>query len=69
MSIRRLIKHIADKQGAHLDTTSSPWIRMSNDGMSISTIFVFASEMIYAATVQIKELEDYYLVKPMMETL
>lgn len=49
--------------------TSSPWVRMSNDGIKVSAISAFSSQMIYAATVQIKELEDYYLVKPVMETL
>lgn len=69
LTIRRFIKHFADKQGAHLDGKSSLWIRITNQGSKMSTISVFASQMIYAATLQIDDLKDYYFVKPIMETL
>lgn len=69
LNIRTLIKHIADKNGAHLDDKKSLWIRMANDSSDINTsaISAFATQMIYAATKQIVSLKDYYTVPQMME--
>lgn len=71
LTIRTLIKHIADKNGAHLDDKKSIWIRMANDsgGSGISAVSAFATHMIYAATKQIDGLHDYFIVSPVMETL
>ncbi|SCY10391.1 hypothetical protein SAMN02910292_00890 [Lachnospiraceae bacterium XBB2008] len=71
LSIRRMIKHIADKQGAHIDSRASMWISVANTGKDYrrSAISVFATHMIYAATKQIKDLEDYYPLEPLIETL
>ncbi len=70
LSIRRMIKHIADKQGAHIDDKISLWISVANTSKARrSAISVFATHMIYAATKQIKDLEDYYPVEPLIETL
>ena len=69
LTIRTLIKNIADKYGAHIDDKKSPWIRMANQSsnMTTSAISAFATQMIYAATKQIDELSDYYVVPQMME--
>ena len=71
LSIRRMIKFIADKQGAHLENNKSMWIHMANSGNDggESAISVFATHMIYAATKQIKELKDYYIIEQIIETL
>ena len=64
-----MIKQIADKYGAHIDGKRSLWIRMASQSSSsgMSAISVFATHMIYAATKQVKGLEDYYLIKPNLE--
>lgn len=69
LTIKTLIKYIADKNGAHLDTRKSHWIGMTNHAAKIelSAISVVATHMIYAATKQIKGLHDYYDVPPLME--
>ncbi len=69
LTIRRLIKEIADKYGAHIDDKRSVWIRMANSSnvIGISAISVFATHMIYAATKQVKGMEDYYLISPNIE--
>ncbi len=61
LTIQRMIKHIADKLGAHLDDSNSIWIGIANSAEDYykSAISVFAMQMIYAATKQIKELEHY----------
>ena len=60
LTIRRMIKHVADKQGAHIERKNSIWIRLANSGEdNRSAISVFATQMIYAATMQIKGLENY----------
>lgn len=66
LSIRGMIKHIADKQGAHLDKGNSPWIRMANNSSEEghSAISVFSTQMMYAAAKQIKGLEKYYIRYP-----
>lgn len=71
LSIHRMIKHIADKQAAHVDSGKSMWINMENTSkdMRQSALSVFATQMIYAATRQIRELKDYWNVKPLLETL
>lgn len=71
LTIKRLIKHIADKQGAHLDRKRSLWISMANQGkeMGYSAMSTFATHMIYASTKQIKALKDYYVIEPNIETL
>ena len=71
LSIRKMIKFIADKQGAHLENRESTWISTANNGYvwGESAVSVFATHMIYAATKQIKELNDYYPIDQMMETL
>jgi len=69
LSVKRLIKYIADKHGAHLDASDSMWINLANDStnMNHSAISVFAIHMIYAATQQIPELKDYLDLHPMLE--
>lgn len=71
LTIRTLIKQFADKNGAHMDNKRSLWIKQANDSseIDISAISVFATQMIYAATKQIKGLQDYYTVAPLMETI
>ena len=71
LTIRRMIKYIADKKGAHLDASHFLWVDMANSGKNInqSAVSVFATHMIYAATKQIKELKDYLETNPMIETL
>lgn len=71
LTIRTLIKYIADKKGAHLEAVKSHWIGMANTGKNWehSAISVFATHMIYAATKQIKELSDYLEINPMIECL
>ena len=69
LKIRTLIKHIADKYGAHLDDKKSVWIRMANQSsdMYTSAISAFATQMIYVATKQIEGLSDYFSVPQQME--
>jgi hypothetical protein len=69
LSVKRLIKYIADKRGAHLDASDSIWVNMANESWNIhhSAISVFAIHMIYAATQQIPELKDYLDLNPMLE--
>ena len=71
LSVRRMIKHISDKQAAHVDQGKSVWIGMENASKDHrqSAISAFATQMIYASTKQIKELTDYWNVHPIMETL
>ena len=71
LTIRRMIKFFADKQGAHLDDKKSTWFELANSGKdwSYSAISAFATHMIYAATHQIYGLKDYLLVNPQLETL
>ncbi len=66
LSIRGMIRHIADKQGAHLDKGNSTWIRMANSSSEDghSAISVFSTQMMYAAAKQIKGLENYYFRYP-----
>lgn len=68
LNIRTLIKHIADKYGAHIDDKRSVWVRMANQSSDIytSAISVFATQMIYAATKQVEGLGDYFVVPQMM---
>lgn len=61
LTIKRMIKHFADKEGAHWDRNRTGWISVINSSDQYgSAISVLALHMIYAATKQIKELEDYY---------
>lgn len=71
LTIRRMIKFFADKQGAHLDDKESTWISLVNTGKDwrYSAVSVFASHMIYAATRQINELKNYLIMNPQLETL
>lgn len=71
LSIRRLIKYYADKKGAHLQPIDSHWIDSANSGKNwqYTAMSVFATQMIYAATKQIRELENYIEINPMIETL
>ena len=71
LTIRTLIKHIADKNGAHLDDKKSVWVRMANHSsvMNISAISAFATQMIYATTKQVNGLSDYFAVPLMMEDI
>ena len=63
LTIGRMLKHIADKRGAHKDNRMSFWIRQANSSIAgDSAVSVFASQMIYAATKQVKQLEDYRFV-------
>ena len=66
-----MIKHIADRQGAHMQKSNSVWIKATNQGKDVgySAISVFATQMMYAATKQIKELSNYYVTELIMETL
>ncbi len=70
LTIRTLIKHIADKNGAHLDDKKSIWVGMANQSsdVNISAISVFATHMMYAATKQVDGLRNYFVVPLMMET-
>lgn len=69
LRIRTLIKHIADKNGAHLDDKKSIWVRMANQSSDIytSAMSAFATQMMYAATKQIEGLSDYFDVPQLME--
>lgn len=71
LTIRRMIKFFADKQGAHLDDKKSSWFNLANSGKDwrYSAISVFATHMIYAATRQIHGLKDYLIINPQLETL
>ena len=71
LTIRTLIKHIADKNGAHLDDKKSVWVRMANQSseMNISAVSAFATQMMYAATKQVDGLRDYFVVPLMMEDM
>ena len=71
LTIRRMIKFFADKQGAHLDDKKSSWFSLANSGKDwrYSAISAFATHMIYAATRQIHGLKDYLLTNPQIETL
>ncbi len=69
LTIKTLIKHIADKNGAHLADKRSAWVRMANQSseINISAISAFATQMMYAATKQVAGLNDYFVVPLMME--
>ena len=69
LTIRRMIKFFADKQGAHLEENKSTWFSLANTGKDwkYSAISAFATHMIYAATRQIHGLEDYFLINPRLE--
>lgn len=71
LTIRKMIKFIADKSAAHLDGKRSTWIDLANRGKNWeqSAISVFATHMIYAATKQIDELKNYLEINPMIEML
>lgn len=71
LTIRKMIKYIADKSAAHLDGKRSTWINLANSGKNWeqSAISVFATHMIYAATKQIDELKNYLDMNPMIEML
>jgi len=71
LTIRTLIKHIADKNCAHLDDKKSFWIRMANHSseMNTSAISAFATHMIYATTKQVDGLSDYFVVPLVMEDI
>ncbi len=71
LTIRRLIKSMADQRGAHFDQRDKMWIRMANHGNNISytALSVLATYMIYAATKQIKEMENYYVLMPVNQEL
>ena len=61
LTIRKMIKHIADKNGAHIDDKSSLWVRVANtaEDHRYSAISIFASQMICAAANQISELSQF----------
>lgn len=71
LTIKRMIKYFADKQGAHLDDKESTWYNLANSGKNkrYSAVSAFATHMIYAATHQIDDLKDYLLINPQLETL
>ena len=71
LTIQRLVKNIADTKAAHVDNGEAVWIHMENMSGDFrqSAISVFATHMIYAATKQIKELSDYWIAEPLLETL
>lgn len=71
LTIQRMIKHIADKKAAHTDIGNSIWISLENTSADYrhSAISAFSTQMIYAATKQIKELNDYWQVEPLLEIL
>ena len=71
LTIRRMIKFYADKQGAHLDDKKSTWFSLANSGKDwrYSAISAFATHMIFAATRQVHELKNYLLINPQLETL
>ena len=71
LTIRRMIKFIADKSAAHLEASESAWIRAANSSKDYaeSAVSVFATHMIYAATKQIKEFENYLRPNPSLEVL
>lgn len=62
---------MADQRGAHFDQRDKMWIRMANHGNNISytALSVLATYMIYAATKQIKEMENYYVLMPVNQEL
>ena len=71
LTIRRMIKFYADKQGAHLDDKESTWFSLANSGKDwrYSAISAFATHMIFAATRQIHEMKGYLMINPQLETL
>ncbi len=71
LTIRTLIKHIADKNGAHLDDKKSVWVRMANQSseMNTSAISAFATHMMYATTKQVDGISNYFVVPLMMEDI
>lgn len=71
LTIHRMIKHIADKIAAHTDSGNAVWISLVNESVNnrYSAISAFATQMMYAATKQIKELKDYWIIEPQLETL
>lgn len=71
LTIRRMIKFIADKSAAHLDASNSTWIHAANSSKNWeeSAVSVFATHMIYAATKQIREFENYLDTNPTIEVL
>ena len=58
LSVYNFIKTIADKRGAHIDTSIAPLIVLMNK-QKYSIIECFAIQMIIQAQNQIKELADY----------
>ena len=71
LTIKRLIKTIADKKGAHADAIKIDWVEQSNmsTNWNCTAISCFATQMIYAATKQISELKEYMDINPMIEVL
>ena len=71
LTIRTMIKFIADKSAAHLEPKRSIWIKAANSGKDWeqSAVSVFATHMIYAATKQISEFENYLSMNPTIEIL
>lgn len=71
LTIKTMIKHIADKEAAHADIGSSTWVKSANSSEDYhhSAISVFATQMIYATTKQIEALKNYWQIERLMETL
>ncbi len=63
LTIYNFIKHLSDKRGAHIDMGISPLIKNINEAKSqtFTPIICFGLQLIYAAKMQIPELEDYWL--------
>lgn len=70
LTIGKMIRHIADKKGAHLDAKRISWIGMENRSnvQGYSAISVFAIHMMYAASLQIHELKDYFEISPLFNS-
>lgn len=62
LTVYDFIKHLSDKRGAHIDMGIAPLIKIINGDKSqiFIPIVCFGLQLIYAAKMQIPELEDYW---------
>lgn len=66
LTVYDFIKHLADKRGAHLDTSASMFIEMINkpDHNQLNAIRCWALQLILAVKEQIPEFADYWSEAP-----